>query len=67
MPTELPRGRLCVCVPLGNGWFLQVTNFRIVVVEQRGLRAGRLHGCWAGSEICCCKGTGFALFTCLQG
>ena len=50
-PTELPRGSVCVCVcPPGNGWFLQVSHSRIVLVEQRGLRAGRIRGAgrWRG-------------------
>ena len=40
--------KMCVCVcvcPLSNGWFLQVSNFRIVLVVQWGLRADRRHGC----------------------
>ena len=54
---------VCVCVcPPGDGWFLQVSNLRIVLVVQRGLRAGRQHQCWARSGNCCCTGTGFTFF-----
>jgi hypothetical protein len=59
--------RESVC-PTGTGWYVQVINFRTVVVELQGSCCGDLSGGnRAGGQSGQHTGAGVLLFSCLQG